>query len=216
MQNKRLVLVICAVLALCAMSVFAQDPMSTTAQVTTAQVTTHFSQGDVVDIEGATATVLSTEEGIAIRFAAQNLEVNHAYTLWVAIINNPEACSSNPCGPDILGNPDGVQSEMLQGDSLLYTEDAIMEFTAFIPVGNAPEGEGWFGNGLTNPMGAEIHLVVQDHGELIPEMAGTMLNTVRGGCMDESVPPPYPDNAKADGEPGPNTCRAIQTAIIQQ
>jgi hypothetical protein len=104
---------------------------------------------------------------------------------------------------------------MTQGDSLLYTSDnALMEFTAFIPAGDV--AEGWFGNGLTNPQGAEVHAVVQDHGELIPEMASTMLNTVRGGCTDESVPPPYPDNAKADGEPGPNTCRGIQVAIFMQ
>lgn len=216
MQYKRFALVLLVLMALLATTVVAQDSMEITAQVTTAQVTTHFSQGDMVDIEGASATLISTEEGIAVRFVAQNLEVNHVYTLWVAIINNPEACTNSPCGPDVLGNPDVVQSEMLQGDSLLYAEEAQMEFTAFIPVGDAPEGEGWFGNGLTNPMGAEIHLTVQDHGVLIPEMAGTMLNTVRGGCTDESVPPPYPEVGHADGEPGPNTCRGMQLAIIRQ
>ena len=216
MQYKRLLFVLCAVLTLFAMSVVAQESMETTAHVSSAQVTTHFSQGDMVDIEGATATLIRTEEGIAVRFKTQNLEVNHPYTLWVAIVNNPEACTNSPCGPDVLGNPDVVQSEMLQGDNLLYTDEAIMEFTTFIPVGEAPEGEGWFGNGLTNPMGAEIHLTVQDHGELIPEMAGTMLNTVRGGCTDESVPPPYPEIGHNDGEPGPNTCRGIQLAIFQQ
>ncbi|MEQ8673800.1 MAG: hypothetical protein RLP44_26665 [Aggregatilineales bacterium] len=216
MQHKRLVFVLMVLMTLLATTVVAQESMETTAKVSTVQVTTHFSQGEVVDIEGATATLISTEEGIAVRFVSQNLEVNHAYTVWVAIINNPEACTNSPCGPDVLGNPDVVQSEMLQGDNLLYTDEAIMEFTTFIPVGDAPEGEGWFGNGLTNPMGAEIHLTVQDHGELIPEMAGTMLNTVRGGCTDESVPPPYPEVGQNDGDPGPNTCRGIQLAIFQQ
>ena len=215
MQYKRLLLVLLALLALLSTGVLAQESMSETAHVTTAQITTHFSQGDVVDIEGGTATLISTEDGIAIRFATRNLEENHVYTLWVAMINNPEACSSNPCGPQVLGDPDLVLSEMTQGDSLLYTSDnALMEFTAFIPAGDV--AEGWFGNGLTNPQGAEVHAVVQDHGELLPEMASTMLNTVRGGCTDESVPPPYPDNAKADGEPGPNTCRGIQVAIFMQ
>jgi hypothetical protein len=178
-------------------------------------IMTHPSQGDMMEIEGASATLLSTEAGIAIRFATNNLEENHAYTLWVAMINNPEECTSRPCpGPETLTNSDLLQTEMTQGDSLLYGEKARMEFTAFVPAGEV--SDGWFGNGLTNPMGAEIHLVIMDHGELIPEMASEMLNTTRGGCTDESVPPPYPDNAKANGEPGPNTCRGMQLAIIQQ
>ena len=216
MQYKRLLLVLLALLALLSMGVvLAQDTMEEMAHVSISKITTHPSQGDVVDIEGGTATLVSTKDGIAARFVTTNLEENHAYTLWVAMINNPEACSAHPCpGPEVLGNTDAVQSEMVQGDSLLYSKDAHMEFTTFIPAGDVPDG--WYGNGLTNPMGAEIHLVVQDHGELIPDMATTMLNTVRGGCTDESVPPPYPDVAKADGEPGPNTCRGIQVAVFQQ
>jgi hypothetical protein len=215
MQYKPLLLVLLALVTLLSMGVLAQDTISVTAQVTAAQIRTHPSQGDVVDIEGATATVISNENGIALRFATSNLEENHAYTLWVAMINNPEECSESPCpSPEVLGNSDALQTEMTLGDSLLYSDEALMEFSSFIPAGDVPEG--WFGNGLTNPLGAEIHLVVQDHGELIPDMASTMLNTVRGGCTDESVPPPYPEVAKADGEPGPNTCRGMQFAILVQ
>jgi hypothetical protein len=76
--------------------------------------------------------------------------------------------------------------------------------------------EAWFGNGFTNPMGAEIHVVINDHGLLIPDMADTMLNTYRGGCQDEGLPPPFPATAISDGEPGPNTCRLVQFAIFQQ
>lgn len=215
MHYKRYIPILLVLFALMTTVAIAQEPMSETAQITTVPIMTHPSQGDVMEIEGATATLLSTEAGIAIRFATSNLEENHAYTLWVAMINNPEECTSRPCpGPETLANSDLLQTEMTQGDSLLYSEKARMEFTAFVPAGEV--SDGWFGNGLTNPTGAEIHLVIMDHGELIPEMATEMLNTVRGGCTDESVPPPYPDNAKADGEPGPNTCRGIQLAIIQQ
>lgn len=215
MRNKGLVLLVCSVLALYAISVFAQGTMETTAQITTVPIMTHPSQGDMMEIEGATATLLSTEEGIAIHFATNNLEENHAYTMWVAMINNPGACSVRPCpGPETLINSDLLQTEMTQGSSLLYSEKALMVFTAFVLTGDV--SDGWFGNGLTNPMGAEIHIVIMDHGELISDMAAEMLNTTRGGCTDESVPPPYPDNAKADGEPGPNTCRGMQLAIIQQ
>jgi len=215
MQHKRFVLILLALMALLTTAAIAQEPMDTTAQVTTVPIMTHPSRGDMMEIEGATATVIATEDGIAVRFATQELEENHAYTLWVAMMNNPEACSVRPCpGPETLMNSDLIETEVTQGSGLLYSDNTRMELTAFIPVGDVEDS--WFENGLTNPTGAEIHLVLMDHGELIPEMAVEMLNTTRGGCTDESVPPPYPDNAKADGEPGPNTCRGMQLAIIQQ
>lgn len=215
MQYKRFILVICTLLVLSAMNAFAQDAVEINARLTTVPIMTHPSQGDMTEIEDATATVLATEDGIAVRFATNNLEEDHVYTLWVAMMNNPEECSARPCpGPETLTNSDLIQTEVTQGDSLLYSDNTRMELTAFIPVGDI--SDSWFENGLTNPTGAEIHLVLMDHGELIPEMATEMLNTTRGGCTDESVPPPYPDSAKSDGEPGPNTCRGMQLVIIQQ
>jgi len=47
-------------------------------------------------------------------------------------------------------------------------------------------------------------------------MAEMMLNTYRSGCTDESLPASFPDTAKADGEPGPNTCALVQAAVFQQ
>ncbi|MGH2592273.1 MAG: hypothetical protein ACRDGG_02035, partial [Anaerolineae bacterium] len=75
---------------------------------------------------------------------------------------------------------------------------------------------GWFGNGFTNPRGAEIHLVLHDHGPMIPELVANQISTLRGGCTDASVPAAYPPIAKADGIPGPNTCRLVQFAVFQQ
>ena len=62
---------------------------------------------------------------------------------------------------------------------------------------------------------AEIHLVVNDHGPAIPGMVDEMLHTYRGGCTDDSLPPPFPATAKSDGAPGPNTCRLYQSATFQ-
>ncbi len=66
------------------------------------------------------------------------------------------------------------------------------------------------------PTGAKIHLVLNDHGRLHPEIAALMLTSYRGGCSDGSLPPPFPASAKADGVPGPNACVLIQDAIFQQ
>jgi hypothetical protein len=192
----------------------AQESTETVGYTTTA-VRTHPSQGDVVDVEGGQAELFSTEAGITMNLRTSGLEEGHIYTAWWVVINNPENCSASPCAPDdVLGNVDGVVTEVTYADGILVTEDREMEFAAALAAGEVPEA--WFGNGLTNPMGAEIHIVIQDHGTAIPEIAGDMLNSLRAGCTDESVPAPYPDIAKADGEPGPNTCKLVQFAVFQQ
>ncbi len=182
---------------------------------TSAVVRTHPSQGDVREVEGAQADLFAMEDGIMMSFQTAELEVGHVYTAWWVVVNNPENCAASPCAADdILGNPDGVSSEVTYADGILVTEDRKMEFAASLSTGELPEA--WFANGLTNPTGAEIHIVIHDHGPVIPEMAGEMLNSLRAGCTDESVPAPYPDIAKADGEPGPNTCKLVQFTVFQQ
>lgn len=188
---------------------------STAMKVTTTHVETHPSQGEVRVIENSTATLISSEAGIAVNMTTDELEENHVYSLWVVITNNPSACAEFPCtAPEILGQSDELLSDATWGDSILISPDTRMEFSAFFPAGDLPES--WFGNGLTNPTGAEVHLVINDHGEFIPEQASSMMNTYRGGCNDESLPPPFPDTAKADGESGPNSCRLVQAALFRQ
>jgi hypothetical protein len=192
----------------------AQNSMSKTLQVTTTHVETHPSQGEVRVIDGASATLMTSEDGVWVNITTDELEDNHVYTLWFVVINNPDACDSKPCTPAyILANSDEVLLNVTWAGGLLMSGDTRPEFTAFFAAGELPQG--WFENDLSNPLGADGHLVINDHGPLIPEMAATMLNTYRGGCTDESLPPPFPDTAKADGEPGPNACRLIQVAILE-
>jgi len=191
----------------------AQDGMSEGAPVTRTHVESHPSQGDVRQIEGASALLVRSEAGVSLHMITDELEANHVYTMWVVIMNDPTACETDPCSPpDVLGNSEAVGSEITWGDCILYSGATRPEFTAFIPAGDVPEA--WYGNGLGDPLSAEVHIVINDHGEVIPDLAANMLNTYRGGCTDESLPPPFPDNAKADGEPGPNTCRLVQQVIL--
>jgi hypothetical protein len=194
--------------------VTAQD---SSVKITSADVFTHPSQGDVQMVEGAQATLFTTEVGATMSFRTDLLEDGHVYTAWWVIVNNPEACSATPCPTsEILGTSDLLQTEVTQADGILVSEEGAMEFAGFLAVGDVDVDEAWFGNGVTNPMGAEIHIVINDHGLLIPDMADTMLNTYRGGCQDEGLPPPFPPTAISDGEAGPNTCRLVQFAIFQQ
>lgn len=59
-----------------------------------------------------------------------------------------------------------------------------------------------------------VGLVVHDHGPFLPDLGATIATTYRGSCAEDGIPAPFPDTAKADGEPGPNTCRLVQVAVF--
>jgi len=211
---KRYLLLVIAILGIFAISVIGQDMMSEMT-VSTTHVETHPSQGDVTIIEDGHAMLVTNEDGLFAHMVTDNLEDGHVYTFWVVIVNNPEACEAFPCtAPEIINNSDALESEVTWGDSMIYYDGVEPKFNAYVPVGDVHEP--WIGNGLTNPTGAEIHLVVNDHGEFIPEMTADMLGTYRGGCTDDSLPGLFPEAATSDGEAGPNTCRLIQDAIFKQ
>lgn len=97
---------------------------------------------------------------------------------------------------------------------LIAGPDGTGRFVFHQPLGAIPQA--WFGIGYTNAQGAEIHLVVNDHGPLVEGMEHSMTGSYRGGCTDESLPAAFPETAKANGKPGPNTCRLLQTAVFAQ
>jgi hypothetical protein len=166
-------------------------------------------------VEGAWASLNTRANGASFTFHATQLKPGHVYTIWFVAINAPENCASIPCGPaDIILNSEATQSNVTYGAGHVVGMSGQAAFAGFIPAGEMPDG--WFPTAFTNPLGAEIHLVLNDHGSMIPELVSNMLHTYRGGCTDESLPPIFPATAFADGIPGPNTCRLYQVAIFQQ
>jgi len=173
-------------------------------------------QSGIGPVEGAYATVNTNANGAAFVLHGVQLNPGHVYTVWFVAINAPENCATSPCTApaDVLSNTDGVLANITYGAGHVVGESGQATFAGFIPAGDMPDG--WFDNDFSNPLGAEIHLVLNDHGPKIPELVWNMLHTYRGGCTDESLPPPFPETAIADGIPGPNTCRLYQAAIFQQ
>jgi hypothetical protein len=178
-------------------------------------VETHPSQGDVREIEGSEAILLTTPMGAFASLETSELTPGNAYTLWFVAINNPEACENKPCkASDVLGMSDKVQSDVGYGDGLIAGPDGTGIFTTHRKVGAIPQA--WIGTGLTHPETAEIHLVVHEHGPLIPGREAAMIGTFRDSCTDESLSKMAPDTARADGAPGPNTCKLVQDVIFMQ
>jgi hypothetical protein len=192
----------------------AQAQTGVSPSIEQAEVKTHPSQGDVKTVEGAQARLVRTAEGIFVSLDTEGLTPGYAYTLLLAVINDPAACETSPCKPaDVVGRAADTKSDIVGvADGAIVGEDGKARFASFQPVGEL--AGGWFGHGLQDPDGAEIHLVVHDHGPMLPDLGALMLTTYRSGCAHESIPAAFPDEAKMDGEPGPNTCRLVQVAIF--
>ncbi|HSJ62590.1 MAG TPA: hypothetical protein VK922_01670 [Gemmatimonadaceae bacterium] len=164
-------------------------------------------------VAGASAHLVRNANGISFRMTTNSLTPGNAYTLWLVVINNPAACSATPCAaPDFLLNA---------------APDAQVRFAAGSVAGGAGRGTfagsvkegpmpGWLDDrSLENSMGAEVHLVINDHGPMLPEFMPGMIHTYRGGCADSSpFPSVFPPSALADGEVGPNVCRLYQAAVF--
>ncbi len=192
-------------------------------QPTSSPVYVHPSQDATApEIAGAIAKLQSTEYGVYLYLRAAALQPGNAYTIWWVIFNAPENCAGglfggrqlNCVGGDALFNDAVVLGEVAYATGRVAGSSGEGQFTALLRKGSVPGG--WFGNGLTNPQGAEIHFVMMDHGPAIPGLVENQISTLRGGCTDESVPKAFPPVAHADGIPGPNTCRLVQFGVFEQ
>ena len=166
------------------------------------------------DVPGAIARLVRNNNNINVSFHANDLNSGNVYTLWWIVVNNPENCRAFPCtAAEVLGKTEALQADVTYAGGIVAGEGGMGTLTGHLSKGKL--SNSWFGNGFQDTRGAELHLVVNDHGPKIPSQLGDMLHTYRGGCTDESLPPLFPATAKSDGIPGPNTCKLYQTAIFQ-
>jgi hypothetical protein len=158
--------------------------------------------------------LITKPSGAFARVWTSELNPGHAYTAWWVNVDDPSACSTSPCSaPDLIQN-EATDSQVTFGDGRVVGKKGRGVFTTHMPAG---EIEGWLPDrSFDNTHGAEIHIVLNDHGPVIPSLMPEMIRTYRAGCTDESLPPIFPPPAFADGTPGPNTCRLYQAAVFQQ
>jgi hypothetical protein len=164
-------------------------------------------------VEGASASLVRNATGISFQITTHSLTPGNAYTLWLVVVDNPGACDPKPCtAPDIIGDP---------------ATDAQVRYAAGHVAGESGEGTfagalregpvtGWLPDrSFDNGSGAEVHLVINDHGPALAEHLPGMIRTYRGGCSDASpFPAIFPPSALNDGEPGPSICRLYQAAVF--
>ncbi|MCH8799286.1 MAG: hypothetical protein IH963_00085 [Chloroflexi bacterium] len=132
-----------------------------------------------------TSELVRDAEGISMSFDTTDLPVG-AFTVWWVIFNNPTACSNDDCGSSDtrLGGP--ARASILWATGGIVGPDRIGHASAHLKVGldNAP-GYVHRGPGLTNPIEAEVHIVIKYHGPPQydnPEILALQLTSFVGDC----------------------------------
>lgn len=135
----------------------------------------------------------------------RGLNSGHAFTVWAVIWNSPENCVGG-CGEDDLGRPGTENVVIFSGVGGVANGGGNLNGNTTITSGVGP-----IPGAVTNPSGAEIHFVVQDHGAASDDAAILLLQTTtfEGGCGD-GIPPTPPNPAASPSD----TCLDVQAAIF--
>jgi hypothetical protein len=165
-------------------------------------------------VPGAQAHLWSNAGGVQMQLNTGDLMPGDAISVWWVIFNNPAACQNGIPNISQCGEPDlfipAVQAEIHHADGGVIGPNGRGRFAARLYQGAVPRG--WFGNGLIDPTGAEIHMVVRTHSQAISGRINDQVLTFAGAC--NNVPPEHP--GYGDGTSGPNHCENIQFAVFQQ
>lgn len=167
---------------------------------------------DGTEVPGASAKLTRTDSGVGFTLRTRELTDGDAVTVWWVIFNYPDECAHPlpelgvPCSVPDLFNPDVAATVMFAAGNIVGTGGRAT-FAAHLAAGQSSTPHPAFAGapGLLNPRGADIHLVVRTHGELVPQLAKDMIRTFKGGCTPET----------SDGfGAGPNDCTDLQFALF--
>jgi hypothetical protein len=155
-------------------------------------------------VPGSWSRVKVNDNGVFMTLKTTGLTPGDAVTIWWVVFNHPENCSHGilglRCGEGDLMTP-SVEAAVGYAAGHVIGSSGMAFFGDHLSVGNST---GFIlGNGLTNPHGADFHLIVHDHGPAIPGRIHDMTHTFRGGCSNLDF---------GTGTPGPNTCTDLQAA----
>ena len=151
---------------------------------TTSPVTTF--DGTVV----GSSTLTRTDKAISVDLHTSGLTAGDAVTIWWMVFNHPEACTSGAtgggprCGMADIGNA-AADLSVLYAAGHVIDDSGVADFGGKLDVDDA-EG-AIMGSGLHDPAGADVTLVVHDHGPADPATVSQQIHTFDAcnpGCTD--------------------------------
>lgn len=183
-----------------------------TPPTTSSGVVRSFADGSV--IPGSSWSLSRTDNGYSFQLSSSQLPAGNAITDWMIVFNNPSACThpalGHPCSPPdlhIFGGTGDVQDSIFYGTGRIISGNGAANWAGHVSAGRTnrqgnvePEQQLLYGEGLTNPRGADVWMVVHDHGPAIPGLVDLQIHSFGYGCSNL---PPFT---------GPNFCSDLQFA----
>jgi len=141
--------------------------------------------GTATAVAGA-GTLLRSSNAVDLRVAMAGLDQNAMYTLWWIIFNNPEECMAGTA-PALCGEPDlgveAVNPGVRNAAGYMTGADGTMNLTSRLLAGSPVAGSAAAGFGmLEDSVGAEVHIVIQAHGDPMLESVGIQMTVPGGAC----------------------------------
>jgi hypothetical protein len=136
-------------------------------------------------VPSAGSTLFRSKDGVYFDYHASSLPPGNAVSAWLAVFNHPEYCATVICTPSDFANP-FVDGTLFNTGGIVVGPDGKGVYGAFREVGDltgARPGTG-FGAGLTDPLAAQIHIVLRSHGPASadPAILEQQLTMFNGGC----------------------------------
>ena len=163
---------------------------------------------DGSEVFGSWSRLIRYNDGVYMSVRTTQLPMRSADTVWWVIFNNPENCSHGTggfrCGEGDLADP-SIEPSILYATGQVIG-GGVGSFTASLAMNDTSGCVNTLpcNDGLTNPMGADIHLIVRSHGPMLTDLYQEQISTFGGGC--NNVP-------EGTGTPGPNTCVDLQFSV---
>ena len=194
----------CLIILFAATNGIAQRIDSRTVKTSITKVVQFGNQSVTIPYSGA--SLLRNNDAAFATISTSGLAPGHVVTLWWAIFNDPSACANAVCAPPHLYNPAVVGSLQFGGGQVVAVNGRA-DFGGFLAVG---DNTGFFrlpmfpnmpdpAPGILDAKGAEIHLVIRDHGlaSTDPAILQQQLTSFTGGCTT-------------------NVCANVQAAIFER
>jgi len=173
MMKLKLIVALAAVAAIAAIPAQAGPPSTSTSAVRM------FSDTSIV----GSSTLRRQSDSLQMTLQTSGLPAGHVVTVWWIIFNHPAFCqfgeAPNPatgfagttCGAGDLGIVPGLTADPRVEPAVMHAAGQVIgangtgNYGSYLSVGSTRE-QILLGSGLTNPLGADIHLLVHDHAAL--------------------------------------------------